>query len=57
LQSLAAAGVGALALTYVNTPFDVKNYAGSTQGQIRYSGVFLQEDGKAGTIQQVDLTV
>jgi len=57
LQSLAAAGVGAIALSRLNTPFEIKNNSNRLTGEIRSSGVFLQEDGKTGTIQQVDLTV
>lgn len=56
LQSLAAAGVGAIALSSINTPFDLKTNDNGLLGQIRSSGIFLQEDGAAGTIQQIDLT-
>jgi hypothetical protein len=56
LQSLAAAGVGAIALSRVATPFDIKNNANALLGQVRSTGIFLQEDGAAGTIQQIDLT-
>lgn len=56
-QSLAAAGVGAIALSRINTPFDLKNNDNVTLGNIRTSGIFLHEDGEAGTIQQIDLTV
>ncbi len=56
LQSLSAAGVGAVALSRINTPFDLKTNANDTLGQIRTSGIFLQESGTAGTIQQIDLT-
>lgn len=56
LQSLAAAGVGAIALSHVNTPFDLKTNDNELLGQIRSSGIFLQENGMAGTIQQIDLT-
>lgn len=54
--SLAAAGVGAIALANAATPFDLRDNANGLVAQIRATGVFLQEDGKAGTIQQVDLT-
>lgn len=57
LASLAEAQVGAISLLQVSTPFDIKDESNRTQGQIRSSGVFLQENGKAGTIQQVDLSV
>jgi hypothetical protein len=56
LQSLAAAGVGAIALSRVDTPFDIKTNANEILGHIRSSGIFLQESGTAGTIQQIDLT-
>ena len=56
LQSLAAAGVGAIALSHVASPFDIKNNANELLGQVRSTGIFLQEDGVAGTIQQIDLT-
>lgn len=56
LHSLAAAGVGAIALSSINTPFDLKTNDNGLLGQIRSSGIFLQEDGAAGTIQHIDLT-
>ena len=56
LQSLAAAGVGAIALSHISTPFALKNNANELLGQVRNSGIFLQENGVAGTIQQIDLT-
>lgn len=56
LQSLTEAGVGAISLSRIATPFQIKNYANQLLGEIRSSGVFLQEDGRAGTIQQIDLT-
>lgn len=56
LQSLASANVGAIALSHISTPFDLKTNDNELLGQIRSSGIFLQEDGVAGTIQQIDLT-
>ena len=56
LQSLENANVGAISLARVATPFDIKNDANELLGQIRSSGIFLQEDGVAGTIQQIDLS-
>ena len=55
-QSLVAAGVGAIALSRINTPFELKTNSNETLGTIRTSGIFLHEDGEAGTIQQIDLT-
>lgn len=57
LATLRQANVGALSLGRVETPFDLKDSSNALQGQIRSTGIFLQEDGKAGTMQQVDLTV
>lgn len=57
LTTLREANVGALALARVATPFDLKDSNNALTGQIRSSGIFLQEDGKAGTMQQIDLTV
>lgn len=57
LSSLRQANVGALSLGRVQTSFDLKDSNNALQGQIRSTGIFLQEDGKAGTMQQVDLTV
>lgn len=57
LRSLALSGLGAIALSHVNTPFDLKTNTNDLLGQIRTSGIFLQEDGTTGTIQQIDLTV
>jgi hypothetical protein len=55
LATLRQANVGALSLDRVATPFDLKDSGNALQGQVRTSGVFLQEDGKAGTMQQIDL--
>ena len=57
LSTLAQRNVGALYLGNVATPFDLKNAANAFQGQVRSSGVYLLEDGSAGTLQQVDLVV
>lgn len=57
LSTLAQRNVGALYLGNVATPFDLKNGANDLQGQVRSSGVYLNEDGTAGTLQQVDLVV
>lgn len=57
LQTLREAGVGAIRLSSVDTPFSLKEANNATLGVIRSTGVFLREDGGAGTIQHVDLTV
>lgn len=57
LATLKQANVGAISLAHVATPFELKNAQNEQQGEIRASGVYLREDGGAGTIQQIDLTV
>lgn len=56
LKSLAEARVGAISLSHVASPFELKTQNNELLGQVRSSGIFLQEDGLAGTIQQIDLT-
>ncbi len=57
LSTLKQANVGAINLARVDTPFDIKNSGNELQGQIRSSGIFLTEDARVGSIQQVDLTI
>ncbi len=57
LSTLKQASVGALNVAAIATPFDIKEANNALVGQIRSSGVFLNENGSVGTIQQVDLTV
>lgn len=57
LRTLQESGVGAISLARISTPFDLKGNDNQLLGQIRSSGIFLQESGMAGTIQQIDLTV
>ncbi|MFZ4536545.1 VCBS repeat-containing protein [Propionivibrio sp.] len=57
LSTLKQANVGALSLARVATPFDIKDASNGLLGQIKSTGIFLQESGKTGTMSQVDLTV
>lgn len=57
LKTLAEAGVGALYLNNVDTPFSIRNGANQTLGEIRASSIYLREDGGVGTVSQVDLSV
>lgn len=56
LVGLGQAGVGAIYLGNVSTDFTLKNTQNQTDGQVRSTGVYLNEDGTAGTIQKVDLS-
>ncbi len=57
LFALGEKGVGAIFVGHLDTPFSLKNGANELQGQVRSTGVYLNEDGTPGTIQQVDLAV
>ena len=55
LLSLKDAGVGAINLMNSDTEFSLKNEMNKTNAIIRSTGMFLFEDGRAGTLQQIDL--
>lgn len=57
LMTLREAGVGALALAHVNSKFELRGNGNSDLGGVRDSGVFLYENGSAGSLQEIDLTV
>ncbi|MBT3343401.1 MAG: hypothetical protein HN712_24870 [Gemmatimonadetes bacterium] len=61
LIALGQAGVGAIYLGSIDTPFQVKDDENELQGVVRSSGVYLKEEGGqptgVGTIQQLDLVV
>ena len=57
LYSLADKGVGAICLQKADTDFILKDGAGQTKGAVRSTGVFLYENGMAGTVQQVDMAI
>ena len=57
LISFKEAGVGAVNLMNSPTEFSLKNKAGRTDAVIRATGMFLYEDGRTGTLQQVDAVV
>lgn len=57
LTSLAAQHVAAIYLGASSTPFALKDAANQELGAVRATGVYLGENGTAGTVQQIDLTV
>jgi hypothetical protein len=57
LSGLREHGVGALYLGSSETPFALKDDDNRLLGQVRASGIYLNEDGSAGTLQQIDLAV
>lgn len=57
LSDLASLGVGAISLHSIATPFDIKTANNQLLGSVRASSVYLNENGTAGSVQQIDLTV
>lgn len=57
LKSLKESGIGAIAVSSAETQFSLKDNSQNTLGQIRRTGIYLEENGKAGTIQQLDLAL
>ncbi len=57
LQSLAKLGIGALGLAHVASPFALRGNGNEDLGVVKSSGLYLTEDGKAGNLQEIDLTI
>ena len=55
LSGLKQKDVGAIYLGYQTTQFMLKNKQNETQGRLRSSGIYVNENGSVGTIQQIDL--
>jgi len=56
LFKLGEMGIGAIFLDEVATQFGIKDGAGD-KGLMRTSSIFLKEDGRAGTIHHIDLSL
>jgi hypothetical protein len=54
LQPLLDAGVGAIGLAAVATPFRLQA-DGQNLGELRSSGIWLGEQGSVGTVHQIDV--
>lgn len=52
-----SAGLGAVYLGAVATPFQIRDAANQTLGVMRSTSIYLREDGSAGTVSQIDLSV
>ncbi|MEO1815742.1 MAG: hypothetical protein ABGU93_09165 [Acetobacterium sp.] len=57
LMALGQQGVGAIYLGNVSTSFALKGAGNQTNGELQRTGIYLNEDGSAGTIQHIDLTI
>lgn len=56
LISLKDAGIGAIALANQSTPFDIKDSSNKVLGSVQATGVYLMDNGGAGSVQQLDLS-
>lgn len=57
LFALGEKGIGAIYLGNIDSSFDLKNNNNQLDGQIQKTGIFLKENGVAGTIQHIDLVI
>ncbi len=57
LMTLKYHDIAAIGLVNVNSEFSLKNSTNNTLGQVKKTGIYLRENGQAGTIQQIDLSV
>lgn len=57
LIALGQAGIGAIFLGDISTPFELKTLSNEQLGAMRKSSFFLFENGQAGVISQIDLAV
>lgn len=54
LFALGDKNVGAIYLGHLTTPFQLRDMANQALGEITSSGIYLTEQGKAGSLQQLN---
>ncbi|MCG8482177.1 MAG: hypothetical protein MJA31_02615 [Clostridia bacterium] len=57
LLAIGKKGIGAIYLGNIETPFAMKDGKNNTLGQMKSSSFFLNENGQAGTVHQIDLAI
>lgn len=57
LLALGIKGIGAIYLGNTGTYFEMKNAQNELLGKIQKTGIFIREDGTAGTVQYIDLSL
>ncbi|MBE0508687.1 MAG: hypothetical protein IBX50_18545 [Marinospirillum sp.] len=57
LYALADLGIGAIYLDSIESPFRYTDARNNTLGELRETGIYLREDGQAGLVRQIDLSV
>jgi hypothetical protein len=56
LIALGDKNIGAIYLGHATTPFQLRTADNKSLGEVTDTGVYLAEDGKVGTIQQINLS-
>lgn len=56
LSPLADRGIGAISLSHGDSPFQLKSTANESLGEVVRTGIYLDEEGKSGLVQQINLT-
>lgn len=57
LLALGDKNVGAIYLGHATTPFQLRTEDNKSLGEVADTGVYLSEDGRTGTVQEINLTV
>ncbi len=57
MLSLTDLGIGAIFLGRVGTPFSLTDPGNQLLGRVRSSGLYLRENGTAGAVQQLDMSL
>ena len=57
LMALGDKNIGAIFLGHLTTPFQLKDDANKSLGEVANSGIYLKENGQSGIIQEINLTV
>jgi len=57
LSTLKDRNIGAILLGSLKTPFELRTADNQSLGAVRSSGLYFADDGKPGSVQQVDLSV
>lgn len=53
--TLREAGVGALSLSAVSSPFSLTDNENRLKGRVQSTGIYLSEEGRVGAMQQIDI--
>lgn len=57
LMALGDKNIGAIFLGHLTTPFQLKDGANKSLGEIASSGIYLKENGQTGVVQEINLSV